>query len=176
MELFILCLLIFISFFVFRESKIKRHILTESFKPDGRIFTFCHNYDEKNMGDYYQSSYDLTEETKKKGLYTTLANKTMDYDFLTNAPLCVSKELQIKKSNYFPNVSIINYKNNTYKPPLDPFDTYSKPDDNYSILFHPSIQSALIKHNQEKKNELLLRENIFIDNHDPSLNTPSTSR
>ena len=62
MELFILCLLIFISFLVFRESKIKRHILTESFKPDGRIFTFCHNYDEKNMGDYFSMEYEeLTE-------------------------------------------------------------------------------------------------------------------
>ena len=175
MELFILCFLIFITFLIFRESN-KKHIIKEPFKPDGRIFTFCQNYDYKNVGDYYESMYDLTpKETNKKGLYTTLAKKTIDYDFLTNAPLCTMKNAPIQ-TNYFPDVSIINYKNNSYKPPLDPFDTYSKANENYSILFHPSIQSALMKYNQEEKNELLSRKNIFIDYNDPLLNTPSTSR
>ena len=175
MELLIICLLILISFLICHESK----KITESFQPDERQFTYCLNYDNTNQVShpYYGIvANSIKQPPDRTGLFTSLVNKPLNFTSLKSIPHCENPtNTTINTPDYFPDLKIIDYKQNTYKPQVDPHDTYSKPDDNYSILYNDKIQSEFLKHNQEvRAKDILSRKNEFIKMNQPKI--LSTSR
>ena len=157
MELTIILIVLFISFVIYNTSP----TLKEPFQPDERQYIFCN----KKKPLYHIKINSIKEPSKEKGVFTTLINRNENYIPLTKVPLCSDQDSLNKTHDYFPDIKVINYKDNKYESPVDPFDPYSPPTDNYSILYSPTIQSEFMKHNRLfREKNIMNRKNEFMDN------------
>lgn len=161
MELTIILIVLFISFVIYNTSP----TLKEPFQPDERQYAFCNN---SSILSYGIQPNIIKEPSKEKGVFTTLLNKNENYKPLTDIPYCNEPEENQYidlNTDYFPDDKIINYKDNNYESPIDPFDPYPPPTDNYSILYSPTIQSEFMKHNRLfREKNIMDRKNEFMDN------------
>jgi|TARA_Y100000389_G_C17433240_1_gene503985 hypothetical protein len=121
----------------------------EGFKPNEYQFLNCNgNYvKEKNiilgpLKGFYSSIIKLTEEKNNPRYY--------------KSPKCItSKRI---KNNYFNNNKVIDHSKNNWTPPLDPFDKYTNPENNDSILYPENFLEDMIhQHERINQKEILNR-------------------
>ena len=131
--------------------------MVEGFKPNEDQFLICNdklskgetNYvKDKNkilgpLQGFYSSIIKLTEEKKNHQYY--------------KSPNCISSKKI--KNNYFNDNKVIDHSKNNWKPPLDPFDKFAKPDNNDSILYPDNyLEDMINQHETHNQNKILNRK------------------
>ena len=77
--------------------------------------------------------------------------------FIYKSPNCISSKKI--KNNYFNDNKVIDHSKNNWKPPLDPFDKFAKPDNNDSILYPDNyLEDMINQHETHNQNKILNRK------------------
>ena len=134
--------------------------MIEGFKPNEDQFSICDDRSEKGETNYHQEKNLIKENPT--GFYTSLIRLTEEKNNprYYKSPKCL-KSRGFKK-NYFNNNKVIDHKNNNWNPPVDPWDTHAKPDNNDSILYSKDLSDDFVyQHEKENQKEILSRSNYF---------------
>ena len=111
----------------------------------------------ENKG-FFSSLFKVTKESMEQQGYAT-----KDDIYYNKAPLS-SNQFLFNPSDYFNTNKVIDYKENKWKPPINPFDTHSKVNDNYGILYNNTkkepIHKLFTKEHKINEEEILSRSSI----------------
>jgi hypothetical protein len=139
--LLIVCFL-FIGFYIWKPS------LKENFtrKPNEKQFQYCE--DTKGRPYYGIVSNILEGPPPRIGIFTQLKNNPIILDNYHKTPIC-PKPKDIPIQSYFNDNKIIDYKNNQWSGPINPFDPYTKPTDDHLIMYPNShIESNFLNYHK----------------------------
>ena len=133
----------------------------EAFHPNETQYTYC--IDTQGRPYYIGKQNKLTVPPPSKGLFTSVTKVTEDLDPFHSTPLCSKPQNQVNPS-YFNDNKVIDYKKNTYVPPVNPWDTQASPTDDSSILYKDKYyESQFLKyHNDIREPEVKMRKRFQI--------------
>ena len=132
-------------------------------RPNETQFRHCN--DKKGRPYYGIVSNVLQEPSQRQGIYTSMKRIPIDYDSYNSSPMC-SQALKTDRVEpaYFNDNKVIDYKKNSWNNIIDPWDTYSSPTDNHSLIYEGDYHEKNFKdyHTKIRKPGIALRQKQVI--------------
>lgn len=157
MDIVKILLILILLLFVYVKSQKNTESFISNQRPNEEQFHICGSSLKDNSYLIFQNS--IPKPPSRKGIFTQL--KYTDYSFKPyNPDLNCNSNIVVNKNDYFPTNKIIEYKTNTYKPLVDPWDPYTSPNNNNILTYHHPkiIKNFLDNFKKNKEPEIIQRK------------------